>query len=243
MTTKQGTLQPLTIPSPYAVDQRKIESRLKLADMLTAQSMAGFDHPVSWAQPLAQWGQALAGALTRRSAEKKQTRLDETIASDFANKRSELYADAKVMKPADLVAKWGMDPLVAEELKPYRDALTSALTQREKTHVVGGQLVREGDVGPSGILPNDPNSPVIRDAQGNWVVNPIRATAAQSAQGLQIQNPTNTMQDPRGQIPPGGQPAPPIPAPPAGQVAPQGMLNGQPVWNINGQWYDNPEGN
>jgi hypothetical protein len=174
-----------TLPTGYENEQLKAERKRKIAQALLERGLASQPNMQSWAQVLGQMAQAGAGSILNKRADKMDEATNNRMLSDYHQQLNDFQADVNAgMDPAKLVEKYGGSPMVADALKPYGDAMAKRLTERENLVNFGGRAgVRVGDVAGQ-YEPSKPNDPVIRDAQGNWTVNPVRETAALGAQGF-----------------------------------------------------------
>lgn len=217
-------IQPkFTLPTGYESEQRKAERKRRLAEMLLQRGLSPSGNMQSWAQVLGSLGSAFAGNRLDRQADRMDEDVQGRMLNDYREQLGGFNADKATMTPDQLVEKYGSSAFLADEVKPFRDALARRLTEREDIIDFGGRRTRQGDV-LGQIEPGRPTDAVIRDANGNWIVNPVRTTAALEAQGFTPNGAppraTYSMPDPTAQpmpqIPSGMPPmsqAPGMPAP------------------------------
>jgi hypothetical protein len=176
----------LRMPSGYESEQRKIEAKRRIAQAMLAQGIAP-DRVSSWTQVLAKLAQTWVG----KSEDKKATRMEGEMYDRMQGDLSGNLEELERMKNAgatnqDIVARFRGNPMMADYIKMHEDAIASGLKNQEDLVDSGGPLgyVRKGDyVGKP--MPADPNKPVWINPETNQIeVNPVRATAAQAAQGL-----------------------------------------------------------
>lgn len=255
----------LVIPTGYETQQRKAASKRKLAEAMLARGMETQPNMTSWTQVLGQLAQAWAGKSMQRDADKTDSEVNNLIREDYTRKRGGFLTDAQTMQPMQLIEKYGGDPMLEDELKPYREAHQTALTGREKLIDYNGKVgVRLGDV--AGGYNNDPNQSV-HVVDNQMVVNPVKVAAGVAAQGLPLADKQGRMMYQTTAPMPGSAPSMPVglAAPPSGAAMPQpmrpnipmgnpldpnvgavrspdGIIEGKPYWVINGRYFDNPEG-
>ena len=167
----------LVIPTGYESQQRDIERRRKIAEALIEKGLGPQGQMTSPWQALAQAVNAWAGKRMQKKTDGREDELAGEIRQEYDDKRISFANDGAMFKPAEMVAKYGGDPLMAEDLKPYREALQRALTEREQLQNVGGKIgVRTGDVMGT-FDPGKVTDLVRQDAQGNPYTNTIAVDA------------------------------------------------------------------
>lgn len=247
----------LVIPTGFESQQREIERKRAIAKAILEQGMATDTSMTSPLQVLGKFAQTWAGSSMGRDAEKKATGLDQEILTSYLGKQTEFQNDVKTMPPEQIVAKWQKDPMMSEQIKPFVETMTAKMKQDQTLVRNGPQWSRMGGLEGT-MIPSGPGDDIIVE-NGQAKINPLKLTRDMAAQGFPmggtdptaIQNPVTSMPWPMaggGQ----GQGQPPAPmAPPRGPGATEGMgspqgnvkiIGGQPYYNINGKWYDNPEG-
>ena len=174
-------------PTGYEGEQRKIEAKRRIAQAMLEMGITPDNRMTSWTQVAAKLGQAFAGKRMEKKATEREGAMYDKMRSDLAEKmaRFQQMRDSGATNQ-QLADTFSGDPMMADMIDPHRDALASALKNREEIFDTGGAqgFQRKGDfVGKP--LPFDPNKPVMIDPQtGAPTVNPVRATAAMAAQGL-----------------------------------------------------------
>lgn len=172
----------ITIGTGYEEQQRKAASRRKIAEALLAQGLQSNPNMSSWAQVLGQMAQAWAGKSMQRQADTMDADVAGKVREDYNTRRQAFLADINNLAPQQVVAKYGNDPYLEDEVKPYREALATALKEREGLGSFGGRMVRRGDV--LNQYANDPNDTVFADPNGNLSLNPVKIAGAVASQGL-----------------------------------------------------------
>lgn len=175
------TQQTLVIPNNYTSQQADIARRKKLADAMLQQGLATDPNMRSWAQVLGKLAQTWVGKSMDKDADKSEAALNATILQDYGNRRTAFQTDAQTMTPQQLVEKYGNDPMLANELKPYQEAFGTGLKQGQELTQFGGRMVRKGDV--VGQYDNDPNKMVFVGPDGQTSLNPVAVTAAGISSG------------------------------------------------------------
>lgn len=199
------------LPTGYESEQRKAERKRKLAQMMLERGMQS-GNMQSWTQPLAQMAAAFAGKRLDKKADKIDADVSERMTADFGKKVEAFNAatSGENVDPTAIVRAHGSDPMLQDMVKPYVETMTEGLKQRQRRVKFGDRYRTLGSISETEREPSDPNSAVIVDQQGNWVVNPVRTTAALAAQGLPLDMPGRpgvySMPNPTvgGQAPPGG---------------------------------------
>lgn len=287
----------LSIPTGFETQQQQIASKRKIADAMLAQGLAPDDNMTNWAQVFGHWAQAWAGKSMQRDTDKATGDLNSQILEAYTGKRAAFNEDAKTMTPGQLREKYGNDPFLTEDLKPYDEAFTSGLKNKQELVKDGSVWRMKGDIQSGQAVTPDYNDAVIPDGNGNLTVNPVKVTASVAAQGLPINGYPMSMPMPKPGVPgnysgltsammnPGAGAQPPAAAPmsaaqgnpllqkvfttklispeemqqvqaslgPNGNGALSGLMqqygikigkqiDGKNYYQINGQWYDNPEG-
>lgn len=177
----------LVIPTGYESQQRQIERKRKIADALMAQGLSSENGLTSWTQVLGKMAQAWTGKRLDRKASEAGSELDAKILGDYLQKRGGFNTDAKAMDPGQLREKYGGDPMLADDLKPYSDAFGARLKDEQTITNFGGQGVRKGDT--LGRFENNPNNSVMVGPDGMMSVNPVKVAASVASQGLPLQGP------------------------------------------------------
>lgn len=267
MPTMQPTanLAKITIPTGYEQQQLAAASKRKLADAMLQQGLAPDPNMVSWTQMLGHLAQAWAGKSMQNDADKLDADVRSKILSDYNARRTGFLADSRTMDPQQLVEKYGNDPMLQNDLKPYEDAFAAGLKQNNELTSFGGRMVRKGDV--VGQYANDPNKMIFVEPDGQTRLNPVAVTAAAVSSGNIVPtkgyayegrmpgaNPnlvdTTGLNDNERAImlqelarrkglsaeARAYQQTNPLNPPPSG------VVNGKPYWEIQGKFYDNPEG-
>lgn len=225
MPTRMSNIKPtsISIPTGYEDVQRSVDSKRKIAESMLASGLAGTPNAQSILQVLGDWADTWAGKSMGRDADKAQGTLDNQISSDYHTKVSQFSQDAQTLQPADLIAKWGADPMMGEALKPYQAALQSGMEDNQKHRVFGGRWMRNGDIQEGSYEPGKPTDNAIRMPDGTWAVNPVSVTGALARQGVtagEMNNPVTSMPDPYG--PNAGQ----MPSLPSTQTPPASSSSG-----------------
>jgi len=174
-------LAKITIPTGYEQQQRAAATKRRLAEAMLTQGLSPSANMTSWAQPLGHLAQTLAGKLMQRRADKMDSEVSRQILEDYNNRRGSFLTDAGAMTPEQLVQKYGNDPLLQNDLKPYADAFGSGLKDRGELTNFGGRMVRKGDV--EGQYENKPSSLIFANPDGSTELNPVAVTAAGIANG------------------------------------------------------------
>ena len=184
MTTLAPTanLAKITIPTGYEQQQLASASKRKLAEAMLSQGIAPDDHMVSWAQVLGHLAQTWAGKSMQHDADKMDGDIRSTILKDYQTKRSAFLQDSQTMAPKDLVAKYGNEPLLQEDLKPYAEAFGSNLKNAGEYTNFGGQRMTNAQAAGAGY-DNDPNKPVQVGPDGQLTINAPYALAQGVANG------------------------------------------------------------
>lgn len=212
----------ITIGTGYEQAQRKAASRRKLAEAMLSQGLEDNPNMTSWAQVLGKAAQAWAGKSMQRQADTMEADVATKIREDYNTRRQGFLADAQALKPEEVVAKYGNDPLLADEVDPYRKALATALAQREQLTKFGGQMVRQGDV--MGRYENDPNESVFVNPDGTMSINPVKIAASVASQGEPLVDENgNMLYQTTGRLP-GTGPAAPAPMPAASASVPESSV-------------------
>jgi hypothetical protein len=169
-------LPKIAIPTGYEEMQRQAATKRKLADAMLSQGLGPRQNQTSWAQLFGQLGSVYAGKSLNKEATGLEKDMQTQLRQDYSNARGGLLADVEAgMNPGDLVAKHGGNPLLQEDIKPYQDAMATALREKEKLQNFGGRAgVRVGDV--MGQYENDPNK-MVHVVNGQMGLNPVAVTA------------------------------------------------------------------
>lgn len=183
MPTMQPTanLAKISIPTGYEQQQLTAASKRKLADAMLERGLAPDPNMVSWAQVLGHMAQAWAGKSMQKDADKMDADVRSQILGDYNNKRAAFLADSQTLSPQQLVEKYGNEPLLQNDLKPYADAFASGLKDQGELTNFGGRMVRKGDA--VGQYANDPNKMVFVGPNGQTSLNPVAVTAAGISSG------------------------------------------------------------
>lgn len=190
------------IPTGYEAEQRKAERKRKLAQMMLERGLGPQGHMQSWTQVLAQAANAGVGKFLDKKADKLTDETNEKIKADWLAKNQAFSTDEASMAPGDLWKKYRTDPMLADTVEPYKDAMTSALKQRAERRMFGGRLRTVGDIGEQEVEPSSPNDMLITGPDGNVRPNIMRINTAMGAQGLLTPEgmqglETQSMPDPR----------------------------------------------
>jgi len=290
-------LAKITIPTGYEADQAKIATRQALAKTMLEQGLSQ-EPMVSPLQVLGHWAQTWAGKSLQDDSVKDQTNLNYRV-RDQQNAEIDQLNDPNI--PLDQKVIWALKhPLVGEAAKPFIEAFTSRLKNREG-YVAGDPYHRTHGQIPSGqyVPPNPATSDLVLSQDGNYLVpNYLLIGAKAASQGLPVAVPgpegqsqdlyprsmpvpqmpgtaglASAMGQARGMAPVADNPAPQIlqsastsklispedaqrvasSLGPNGQAAFENwrkqngiqigkQVNGQTYYQVNGAWYDNPEG-
>jgi len=228
----------VTLPTGYENLQKSAASKRKLAEAMLARGMEGVPNPVNWAQVLGQWAQSWAGKSMIKDADKMDADVSQQMLEAYNTKRSSLLADAQTMTPQEVVAKYGNDPLLQDDVKPYREAVAAKLkTDQEGFMGPDGIWHVKGNMKPGTYLPKLDDS-IVLGPDGKPKLNGMAIAAAMAKQGLgsngvPVEYPDGTFQ---------GSVGAPSPLGPSAGRPPSGMVGGKPYWIINGVPYDNAEG-
>lgn len=201
--------QQIYLPTGYEGLQHQAAAKRRLAETMTGLGLTPEANQQSILQVLGKMAQQFVGRRAEKQADKLDLQYRSEVGKDYQSRASQFYADAKVLNPQDLVAKWGTDPLVGELAKPYQEVATAGMKDAQQFGYHDGQTwMRKGDIAPGTYKPNDMNSKVIRGPDGNSMVNPLAVTAAIASQGIPVSDGTYSMADPArgGQVP--GMPQP-----------------------------------
>ena len=179
----------VVIPTGFEPQQRSIEAKRKLAQMMLEQGLSNDPRMTSWAQVLAHLAQTWAGKSGLSDAEKLQGTLDTQIRGSYNQGNTaidNLVGKSDLTNPADLrkiLDIGNTNPLLGEALKPYADAYTTVLNERAKPHMFGNILQTVGQ----SLGQEDPGKrtdSVIGRPGGGMMVNPVATGRAVAAQGL-----------------------------------------------------------
>lgn len=173
MTTNTSMFPKVVIPSGYEKQQLSIEQKRKLADAILSKNLETHTDYRSWAQALSQIGQAWLGKSMQKDADKEAGTLGDTIRQDYGNKLTGFTADEQAvadgtMTTAQMTQKYRDEPLLADALKPYQEAMQSKLNAGQRKKLVNimikGKMTpqMEGDDGsyvngPEGYAPLNTN--------------------------------------------------------------------------------------
>ena len=127
-----------------------------------------------------------------KEAVKMEGTLNQTIHDDYNKRRGDFNTQTAGMTPQQVVQTFGADPMLADDVKPYRDAMARALTEREDLRDFNGRVgVRTGDV--MGQFNNDPQKDILMGPDGQMMINPVKATSnALSSGSLVLDGPPVT---------------------------------------------------
>ena len=181
----------LTLPTGYEAEQRRLMRKQEIANALMKVGMETNPNMTSWAQVLGQLGNAVAGRISDRKAQKMEDSLDSRMLNDYQTQHSSFEADAKTLSPDELVAKYSDKPWLQEDLDPYQKAIAKRLSERERIVTTPTGYGRAGDQlgkitidGTKNIIPDiDPAT----GQQIGWKVNPVATTGALERQGFHPQ--------------------------------------------------------
>lgn len=188
-------LPKIAIPTGYEDMQRQAATKRKLADAMLGQGLAPQQGQNNWAQLFGQLAQAYGGKRLNQQATGLEKDMQTRLREDYTGAFGQLQTDVQAgMKPEELVARHGTNPLLTDALDPYKDAMATALREREKLQNFGGRAgVRTGDV--MGQYENDPNK-MVHVVDGKMQINPVGATAAAMASGNLVPEPLPGQKDP-----------------------------------------------
>lgn len=186
----------LVIPTQYTQQQADISRKRKLAEAMLQQGLTPENNMTSWAQVLGKLAQTWVGRSMDKEAGKQEASMNEALLHDYTSRRGDFIQDSQTLAPGELLQKYGSDPMLTEELKPYADAFASGLKNREDLTTFGGKMVRKGDV--IGQYDNKPTSMVFANPDGSTELNPVAVTAQGLSNGTYI--PTSAPQT-TGQMP------------------------------------------
>lgn len=229
------SMQPkVTLPTGYEQAQKAAASKRKLAEMMLERGLAGPSNPTSWAQVLGQFAQAWAGKSMQKKADRMDAEVSQQMLEAYKTKRAAMQADAQTMTPQELVNKYGNDPLLQDDVKPYQEAVTAKLKSDQEGFVgPDGIWHVKGNMKPGTYMPKLDDS-IVLGLDGKPHLNGMAIAAAMAKQGLgsngvPVEYPQGTFS---------GQSSSPSPLGPS----PSGTVGGKPYWIITGKAYDNPEG-
>lgn len=168
----------LVIPTNYTIPQQKLASRRKLAEAMLGQGLSPDNSMNSWAQVLGKLAQTWAGKSMQTGADKAEGELNQQILDDYNSQRTSFLQDAGTMDAAGLVGKYGNNPMLEAEVKPYAEAMAAQLKQNQELIQNGGVWARKGDITPGSAVAADPNDSVIPDGKGGFMVNPLKVTSS-----------------------------------------------------------------
>lgn len=209
MATQVKTPQ-IYLPTGYEGLQHKAAAKRRLAEAMQQSGMQMAANPMHIAQVLGSLAQQWVGRDAEKQADKFDLEAGQRMGQDYRTRFGEFQTDAKVLSPAQMVEKYGADPLMADQLKPYSSTMEAGMKEEQQLGFHDGiNWGRKGQVALGSMKPNDPNDKVIRGPNREWMINPTAVTAAIAAQGLAPENPTMVMRDPaESQVPPAvGQPS------------------------------------
>jgi hypothetical protein len=159
----------INIPTGYETEQQSIAQKRRLAERMLSLGLAPESNMTSWAQVLGHLAQTWVGHKAERKADKMEVDLSGRVQEDYTNRRAAFFEDAKTMTPQQLTEKYGPDPMLQNEVKPYQEAYGAALKDRQKLTKFNGTIMPQGDA--VGKYENDPNKPVLRNADGSFSMN------------------------------------------------------------------------
>ena len=187
----------LYLPTGYEGLQQSAAAKRKIADAMWASGMNGNPNKVSIAQVLGDLAQMWAGKSMGKEADKLDLEAKEAMGQDYRMQFAQFSQDAKVLSPADMVAKYGSNPWFQEALKPYEGAMEAGMKEGQQMGFWDGQRwARKDQVAPGSYKANDPNSSVIRGQDGSWQINPVKITASIASQGIPVEQGTYSLPDP-----------------------------------------------
>lgn len=200
--------------------QSQAATKRKIAEALLAAKMP--DNARSWAQVLGHIAETWAGKSLQKDADKleQQVREQQMQAAAVANQAYE--ADLAAGMPwSERSRKHGANPFLQERLKLDDHPLEN----------VNGIATDMRGTRPGALLPQSPSADVLRDPQGNLVVNAAKVASTRAATGLPTDpgNPTGTFPDINKYAPQGQAPDPVVGAlmgqQPLVQMAPQSLMD------------------
>ena len=171
----------ITLPTGFEAQQRAAASRRQLAEAMLSQGLAPENNYGSLVQVLGKLAQTWAG----RSMQKEADKMDDTVSNNlleaYSGRRNAFLNDAKTLSQQQLVEKYGQDPLLQNELDPYREVAAADMKRGNELIEFGGKMVRRKDV--EGQYANDPNKMVHVGPDGVMQLNPMAINAAGIASG------------------------------------------------------------
>jgi len=201
--------QQIIIPTGYEGLQQKAASKRRLAETMLQSGMGMAQNPRHIAQVLGALAQQWVAKDAGKQADKLDLEAGQRLGEDYQRKYSEFTQDTKTMRPEEVVAKWGADPMAGDWIKPYASTMEAGMKEGQQLGYHDGRnWTRKADITPGSVKPNDPNSKVIYGPRNEWMLNPAAITASIASQGIPVENGTFSMQDPAagGQMP--GMPQP-----------------------------------
>lgn len=186
------------LPTGYEDEQLKAERKRKIAQALLERGLTPQANMQSWTQVLGQLANAGVGRILDKRADKIDADVRARMLSDYGTKISDFNTatGGANVDPQDIVKRFGSDPMLQDQVKPYVDALSHRLSQREDIVKTPTAFRRQGDIVNQPIF--DPNAMMVPTGQpGEYGVNAGRVTAALASQpNTKISNPVTTIRDP-----------------------------------------------
>lgn len=177
-----------TLPTGFEQQQQQALMKQKLAEAMLSQGLTTHDDYHSWLQPIAQMFQTWAGKSMQKDATKATGALLEQQRQQYNQHYDALASDAAGgMSSADIVAKYGKDPLLAEALKPYIAGLTKRQESNNTLTTDGPFHVYGSDIKSGQLIAANPNKDkLMPGADGQMHINWPLISADVAAQGLPL---------------------------------------------------------
>ena len=178
----------LVVPTGFEQQQAAAQSKQRLADALMQQGLDNQTPMISPFQALGHWADVLAAKKLGKQATQMQVNVGNQLRQAKQAAGEQFYADLHSGAPlADMMKKYGNNPLVSDDLGPLKAAYQKQLEEDQKITVdPTGYNVRAGQtVGhPAAIDPNKTVylNPITQQMEINWP----KITADNAAQGLPI---------------------------------------------------------
>ena len=175
------------MPTGFESQQSRIAAKQKLAQMMLERGLRE-DPMVSPVQVLGRMAQTWAGKSGEDDAAKMQDRLATDVMAARQARRAALFSDAKTLPLSEVAQKYGADPLLAEDVKPWMEAYQTSL-KNDQGYVAGDPFHRRhGDIPQGQYMPPDPTKSdlVLDPATGRLVPNGLLIGAKVASQGLPV---------------------------------------------------------
>jgi hypothetical protein len=246
----------LIIPTGFEKQQNAAALKHKLAATMLEQGLKSRNDYTSWAQVLGQLAQAWAGKSLETEAGKADADTNAAIQSAYQARRQAFQNDTKGLNPQAIVEKYGADPMLVEDVKPFLAAFQSGLTRQAENYAGkpvdpnaliiptgnGGFTRNDAAVGARRAAAGFDSSGYPLDFQLPGMGGPQQAQASTPEQRLAQAMANGTVPPPADTSIPSGNPLDPNLAKPQSPPPTHMTKDGRPAWFINGQYYDNPEG-